>query len=232
MDRLVAPFSIERKQVSEAGTFEGFASTFGNVDLGGDVILAGAFTKSLAEWSAKGELPAMLFGHDMDEPIGEFTAMEQGDQGLFVKGKLWSDGPNPVPKAVQAHRMLTGTGPKGMSIGFITKEAERQANGIRVIKEIELLETSIVVFGMNPKARITDAKLLYDEGGTVLSRKHVERALRSTLGLSASQAKAFTAEGLKGLRNVALSDDDMSDELDPDALVALATLTKTMKGLI
>ncbi len=39
---------FELKSISSAGIFEGYVSVFNNVDLGGDVILPGAFTDSLA----------------------------------------------------------------------------------------------------------------------------------------------------------------------------------------
>ncbi len=43
-----------------AGTFSGYGAVFSNEDYGGDVILPGAFTETLAEWKAKGKLPKML----------------------------------------------------------------------------------------------------------------------------------------------------------------------------
>ena len=44
------PFEIDTKSIIEEDDFfifEGYASTFGNVDLGDDVIAQGAFTKTL-----------------------------------------------------------------------------------------------------------------------------------------------------------------------------------------
>jgi len=226
-------FQFDRKAVSEVGTFEGFASTFGNVDLGGDVIERGAFDRTLKEWRAKGsgQLPALLFQHDMDDPIGEFTDMTVSSEGLFVKGKLWIDGPHPDPSALKAHRMLTGNGPKGMSIGFFAKESERTPNGERVIKDIELLETSIVTYGMNPKAVITDAKGLFDEDGAVVaSPKQIEKALRSALGFSHDQARGFMAKGFKGLREGAPSTSEREGDDDPELLERLIKLNALLKG--
>ena len=42
MDRLIAP--IQLKEAKADGSFTGYAAVFNNVDLGGDVILPGAFT--------------------------------------------------------------------------------------------------------------------------------------------------------------------------------------------
>ena len=46
-NKLAVPFSV--KESSPNGEFTGLASTFGNVDLGGDIVMRGAFTKTLRE---------------------------------------------------------------------------------------------------------------------------------------------------------------------------------------
>jgi hypothetical protein len=61
-------FRFELKSVSEAdGSFTGLASTYGNVDLGNDEVIPGAFSKTLRD--AKGPWP-LLAGHDPKEQIG------------------------------------------------------------------------------------------------------------------------------------------------------------------
>ena len=43
-----ASFNLKIKSVDEAGKFTGIGAVFGNVDLGGDRIMPGAFTRTLA----------------------------------------------------------------------------------------------------------------------------------------------------------------------------------------
>ena len=43
---------IEAKFATRTGELTGYGSTFGNVDLGGDIVAPGAFTKSISEHEA------------------------------------------------------------------------------------------------------------------------------------------------------------------------------------
>ena len=58
-------------QVDEAGAFEGYASVFSAVDLGGDVVMPGAFTQTLRTRPAASV--KMLWQHEAGEPIGAWT---------------------------------------------------------------------------------------------------------------------------------------------------------------
>jgi len=71
---------------------------FGVVDSYSDVVVRGAFTSSLSRWKEKGRLPAMLWQHQMSEPIGIYTEMREDDVGLYVKGRLLIEA-DPLPSA-------------------------------------------------------------------------------------------------------------------------------------
>jgi phage head maturation protease len=60
---------------------EGYASTFGNIDLGYDIVQRGAFTKSIQ----KNPSVIVLSGHDMKEKIGDTTELKEDEIGLFTK---------------------------------------------------------------------------------------------------------------------------------------------------
>src|SRR2546427_12870961 len=78
-------FRFEIKSVSESdGSFTGLASTYNNIDLGGDEVMPGAFSKTLRE--AKGPLP-VLMGHDAKEQIG-YAHLQDRNAGRLVNGKL------------------------------------------------------------------------------------------------------------------------------------------------
>ena len=67
------------------GMFEGYASVFGNKDLGNDVVEKGAFMRSLRRKGAK--KIKMLYQHDT-KAIGVFDQVKEDEDGLYVKGRL------------------------------------------------------------------------------------------------------------------------------------------------
>jgi len=221
---------------SEEGVFSGYGSTFGNLDLGGDIIKAGAFEKSLNEWGQKGEMPFLLAFHDMSRPIGDWLEMREDEKGLFVRGKLWVNGDRRIEDAVMAYNMLRGTGQKTLSIGYRVNDYEMQesVNGsIRVIKEIDLVEVSVVPIPMNPQAKITAVKSLLDTEGKIVSKRDVERTLRDA-GLSSRQSKAFIAGGYEALERDAKGEEEAVErdvQLDQSGILAsLNSALKTIQG--
>jgi uncharacterized protein len=197
MERKKLSLPLDLKAVNEEGEFEGMASTFDNVDLGGDVIERGAFTEDLNIWRAKKQLPLMTWFHDMMKPIGDFKEVTETNEGLFVRGKLWV-GQKATELSRMAHNMLTGTGPKALSIGFSssdTGEEVRDGERVRTIRKIQLFEIAVVPFGMNPLALVTSAK--NSEGG-IVDKRTFEKILRDA-GLSSRQAKTFISGGYDAL---------------------------------
>ncbi len=187
--RLDIPLKL--KSVSDSGEFEGYGSVFGVKDSYDDVVVNGAFSKSLQAWREKGAFPAMLWQHQMDEPIGIYTEMKEDDVGLYVKGRLLIDDD---PLAKRAHAHMKAGSLTGLSIGYILKEWEYDKNkDVFLLKEIDLWEVSPVTFPSNDEARINDVKSAFARG-EMPSQKSIERVLRD-VGLSRTQAKAFMAGG-------------------------------------
>ena len=58
------------KSVAPDGSFTGSLAVYNNVDLGGDLIEAGAFTKTIKE---HGDHVPLLWQHKADVPIGMLT---------------------------------------------------------------------------------------------------------------------------------------------------------------
>jgi len=79
------------KNLEEDGTFTGYASVFGTVDLHQEVVVPGAFNQSLKKWNQRQQLPKMLWQHDPKIPIGVWQEIKEDPYGLFVKGKLLLD---------------------------------------------------------------------------------------------------------------------------------------------
>jgi HK97 family phage prohead protease len=144
-------FSVQVKSLGEDGSFEGQLAVYNNVDLGGDSILPGAFTKTIQERGS--EIP-LLWQHKTDEPIGTLTLVDSAT-ALNVKGQLLMA----LPEAKKAYILLKARVIKGMSIGFDTIKASVE-NGVRQLKEVRLWEGSIVTFPMNESAMVTSIKSL------------------------------------------------------------------------
>lgn len=191
--RLDVPLTL--KSVSESGEFEGYGSIFGNKDSDDDIVVPGAFAASLADWSSKGRLPALLWQHNMNEPIGIYTEMKEDEQGLYVKGRLLIDD-DPLAKRAHAHAKAGSLG--GLSIGYHLKDWEYSSEKEAwLLKELELWEVSMVTFPANTEARISNVKSMLDHGETPRP-SDIERALRE-VGFSKSQAKAFMATGYSAI---------------------------------
>ena len=191
--RLDVPLKL--KSVSETGEFEGYGSVFGVKDSYGDIVVPGAFTKSLQTWKEKGRMPALLWQHQTAEPIGVYTEMKEDDVGLYVKGRLLIDDD---PLAKRAHGHMKAGSITGLSIGYWLNDWEYdKTKEAFLLKEIDLWEVSPVTFPSNDEARISDVKSMLARGETP-SQKCIERVLRD-VGLSRSQAKAFMAGGYSAI---------------------------------
>ncbi|QDD91931.1 HK97 family phage prohead protease [Pseudomonas oryzihabitans] len=183
LSKVECPFEL--KEVTDAGYFEGYASVYNNVDLGDDVIVPGAFVK--VKTTRAGKLKLALF-HDLTRLIGAGD-FESDDHGLFIKGQI-----NPrVSYARDALELMKDGTLDSMSIGFNTLQdniEERAGRRVRIIKQAELWEASVVPFGMNPAAQITSVKS---------DIRLFESALRERMGLSQKEAAAVASLGYPAL---------------------------------
>ena len=145
--------AVKPAEVSLSGEFEGYASLFNMVDLGGDVVERGAFRDTLAARGAANI--KMLWQHDQSEPIGTWLSMREDSRGLLVRGKL----DLAVARAREALALLKSGALDGLSIGFRTEKATKDAaTGHRLLRKIDLWEISLVTFPMAPRARVTSVK--------------------------------------------------------------------------
>jgi HK97 family phage prohead protease len=136
------------------GGFEGYASTFGNKDRAGEIVVKGAFQKSLDRFKSDGFI---AIGHDWGGlPVATVTEAYEDEKGLFIKGEFHSTKEAQDARTVMQERLARGKS-VGLSIGYEVKDAEQTAKG-RLLKEIELYETSIVTVPCNPEANATEAK--------------------------------------------------------------------------
>jgi HK97 family phage prohead protease len=164
-------------QANEAGAFSGYASLFGVVDSGGDMVMAGAFARSLIKRGASGV--KMLWQHQAAEPIGLWASIVEDSRGLKVEGRLDLS----VARAREALSLMRKGAIDGLSIGFRTRRATTEkSSGVRRLHEIDLWEISVVTFPMLSQARIGAVKQSRNAApsvealGAKLSRLRAQRA--------------------------------------------------------
>ena len=190
-------FDFEIKDVSKTGTFVGYGSVFGNVDQGDDIVQKGAFAESLLGIAAKNRKVPILWQHRSGEPVGGFESIKEDGRGLLMEGKLLVDD---VQRAKEAHALLQAGVVSGLSIGYTTRDHSfDQKTGIRTLKKLDLLETSIVTFPMNDEARVTAVKS-FDrilKTGNLPGLPEFEDFLREA-GFSKTQAAVIAGRGPEG----------------------------------
>jgi uncharacterized protein len=192
-------FESEIKAENNKGIFTGYGSIFGNEDQGNDIMQKGAFTKSLMNRPVS--KVKMLYQHKTDEPIGVFTEIYEDSKGLFVKGQLAMG----TQRGREAYELLKMGALDGMSIGFRADPEKQGYNenkrGVRTLKEVDLMEISLVTFPMNESALIETVK------GNAKNIREWEKILREAGGLSRTEAKI----GAKALSE-SLSQRDAGDD--------------------
>ncbi len=136
--------------VKDGAVIEGYASLFGKTDKGGDVVQTGAYAASLKALAASDRRVKMLWQHDPTQPIGVWDEVREDEVGLYVKGRILTD----VNKGREAAALVEAGAIDGLSIGYRTKRAEKDARGQRLLHDLELWEVSLVTFPMLPEARV------------------------------------------------------------------------------
>lgn len=211
--RLSKPFKAQTS-ADETRSFSGHGSVFDDPHPTSswrlppdwqDVTKPGAFRKTLAEHRKAGTMPAMLYNHDMDNPIGCYSEMAEDGDGLVLTGKVAESAKTPA--GADIYELMSMGALTGLSIGFmVTKCKEDAKSKTREISEVELLETSVVTIPLQSSARVADVR----SADPAILKRQIEAALRDA-GLSRSEAKAFIASGFGALalRDAAAADEEV-----------------------
>lgn len=226
--------SINVKALTDEGQFSGLASTFGNIDLVGDVIQKGAFAKTIKD--RKGKI-RLLWQHNRSQVIGTIKSLEETDEGLFIEAQLALG----TQLGKEAHELLKMEALDSMSIGFspIIEEFNVET-GINTIKEIKLFETSLVTFPANEQATVGEvkedvetifSKLSNDEKKEVIS---YVKTLQTTepIGDSTTTDDSTSEDGDTSLKDH--SEDDEAVESKDDSRIdedLIHCLTETLSNL-
>ncbi len=199
---------MELKSIDEKGLVSGYASIFGNVDLGGDIIVKDQPFKEFVTNSDG--MVVHLFQHDGGSswastaaggvPIG-LAKVEQNSKGLKFESKLVME--DPFVQRVHTHMKAKTL--NGMSIGFdiLPGGGKMMESGVRELSALKLWEISTVLWGMNPVAGISSVKAAQN----IETVRDFEGFLRDVGGFSAAQAKAIASAGFKAVQTHRDDDD-------------------------
>lgn len=209
------PLTFEEKALEEEGRISGYGSIYGNTDLGGDVVEAGAFKSNTRP-------PKMLWQHDPGEVIGIWDSVTEDSKGLKVSGKLLLD----IQRAKETKSLLKAGAIDGLSIGYRATEVDYKNTPkgmVRHIKSAELYEISVVTFPMNPKAIVTDVKQLQ-------SPREIEGILRSA-GVPSAFAKLVAIHGFAEAKTRLAKDQRDADEAGDRVQSGMTALLSEIQSL-
>ncbi len=176
-------FPLSLGEVAEDGSFSGYASVFDVIDSHNDVVVNGAFKRTLKNRSDV----KLLWQHRMDEPIGVINHLQEDDNGLYIEGKLLLD----IQRAKESYSLLKSGAINGLSIGYSVVDYDIDSqSGSRVLKDVDLWEVSLVTFPANKRSGVTSLKA----GEQPQTIREFEHFLRDA-GFSRNEAKNISLSG-------------------------------------
>lgn len=184
---------LDLKFVGEGMTFSGYASVFGGIDSYGDTIDPKAYDATLKDRVR----PIRMRWNHYGPVIGKWLRMTTDSVGLFVEGELTPG----HSTAIDTYASLKHGAIDGLSIGYIAKSAIENPDGTRLLKEIELIEISIVEEPADINATVSNIKSAIEKANSI---REIEATLRDSAGLSRLEACAVVSR----IKSVIQSDFD------------------------
>jgi HK97 family phage prohead protease len=132
---------IDRKSLVVSGYF----SSFNNLDSDGDIMMPGAFKRSIQDWGPDGkERVKHLLNHNPNLPLGKLKVLQEDNFGLYYESKLVE-----TTFGMDYIKMAEGGLITEHSIGFnILNEQKSEAGNL--IKDVKLYEgSSLTAWGAN-----------------------------------------------------------------------------------
>jgi HK97 family phage prohead protease len=223
--------SIVTKDVSGECIIEGYANT-STKDRVGDVVLPSAFEKTLKTYLSN---PVMLLNHDWNDVIGRCISAEITDKGLFIRARI-SDTRMDIKTLIAEKCYST------MSIGYNELDADYdESTKTKYIKELELLEISVVSVPANTEAMFTQItektdteetekktdeekkakkagalKSFISEVKTVIGKGFDDEALYAVIEYFNSQEETMTKDELIKLLNTKTLPEQKQEEAKPE----------------
>jgi HK97 family phage prohead protease len=159
--------ALELKFVGEDMTFSGYASVFGGVDAYGDTIDPKAYDQTLVSRNR----PVRMRWNHYGPVIGKWLSVVADSKGLYVNGQLTPG----HSTAIDVYASMKHGAVDGMSIGYVPRLVEELSEGRRLLKQIDLVEISVVEEPADLGAKVESVKYQLD---ACYSMKEIESFLR------------------------------------------------------
>lgn len=192
-------FKIKAADIDPDGrTVKGYFAAFGNVDNANDLIVKGAFAKSIQErgpGTSNGNKIAFCYQHNLTQPLGVITVLKEDDYGLYFEAVVSdTDFCNDVLTQIKDGTL------EQFSIGFLyvwdKMEWDDDLEAF-ICKELVLMEGSVVTLACNPLANLVGVKSAQEiEDRKVENRKEIDEILRGISHVKAFRIKQLLDEHL------------------------------------
>lgn len=192
-------FHVELKADHNKREIEGYAAMFNLKDHGDDVIVKGAFSRSIDRdfappGSGRNNRVKVLYQHLKHEPIGRPLELAEDSKGLHFRAKLTKG----VARADETLALVADDVIDQMSFGYDTIESEMgdweeagDTRRVRFLKELGIWEISPVTWGMNDQTQVAMAKGIDPLVEKLKDGSLDEGELKELMGLLAKQETAL-----------------------------------------
>jgi HK97 family phage prohead protease len=174
--------ALELKFVGEDMVFSGYASVFGGVDAYGDTIDPKAYDQTLVSRNR----PVRMRWNHYGPVIGKWLSVVADSKGLYVNGQLTPG----HSTAIDVYASMKHGAVDGMSIGYVPRLVEELSEGRRLLKQIDLVEISVVEEPADLGAKVESVKSAIEQASTI---REIEAALRDSGGFARADACALVA---------------------------------------
>jgi len=159
---------IDVKGVSEKTLkIAGYANT-SDKDRSGDIVVPDAWAKGIENFRRN---PILLYQHDHGKPIGKVNSVTVDKKGIFVEASV----SEAAEKQHGVKTLISDGVLKSFSVGFRVKDADYdKRNDTFFIKDVELLEISVVSVPANQNSLFSIRKSFEDETSYLEFKKQFE----------------------------------------------------------
>ena len=207
-----APLKVaDLKAVGDQYRVSGYVSTYRTVDLGNDVVMPGAFDKSLSD----GHKIRFLAHHRPDQVLGVPDSLKSDKKGLFGQFRI-----SRTQLGEETYQLLKDGALDSFSIGYIPRDYDYAESGdVRQLKDVELIECSVVSMPVNPDAVVTAVKEWAEHFGTPAAPPDFDQPFEDVLEAERTRLQQVLG-GIKALYERRLSEHRGPTDAHKDAVAA------------
>jgi HK97 family phage prohead protease len=142
------------------GIVTGYFSVFGNKDSDGDIVMPGAYKKTLKENGPDSEKPRILhlFQHDPYKVLAKPTILKEDKKGLYFESEISKTSLGKDVLQLYMDKVLTEHSIGYMIIKREVDESNDESKRVQRLIELKLWEGSTVSWGANMDALVESVK--------------------------------------------------------------------------